>query len=170
VADERGNFDWAAPDDEVHAFVNELERPVGTYLYGRRMYHVLVAWETMPTEDQPAVIRDYAEIWRASDKIVYSTTLDAAASARTKIERSFDPDAIRQLKTQAARDLSVGGPGLAAQALKAGLVDECHLFVAPVIVGGGTRFLPDGLRLDLALIEERRFGNGTVYLQYRTKT
>jgi len=170
VADEQGNFDWAAPDEEVHAFVNELERPVGTYLYGRRMYDVLVAWETMPTEDQPAVIRDYAEIWRAADKIVYSTTLATAASAKTQIERSFDPDAVRQLKTKAERDLSVGGPGLAAQALQAGLVDECHLFVAPVIVGGGTRFLPEGLRLDLELAEERRFGNGTVYLQYRTKT
>ena len=170
VADEQGNFDWAAPDEEVHAFVNELERPVGTYLYGRRMYDVLVAWETMPTEDQPNVIRDYAEIWRAADKIVYSTTLATAASAKTQIERSFDPDAVRQLKTKAERDLSVGGPGLAAQALQAGLVDECHLFVAPVIVGGGTRFLPEGLRLDLELAEERRFGNGTVYLQYRTKT
>ena len=170
VADEQGNFDWAAPDEEVHAFVNELERPVGTYLYGRRMYDVLVAWETMPTEDQPAVIRDYAEIWRAADKIVYSTTLGTAGSARTQIERSFDPDAVRELKKKAARDLSVGGPGLAAQALQAGLVDECHLFVAPVIVGGGTRFLPEGLRLDLELAEERRFGNGTVYLQYRTKT
>ena len=170
VADEQGNFDWAAPDEEVHAFVNELERPVGTYLYGRRMYDVLVAWETMSTEDQPAVIRDYAEIWRAADKIVYSTTLATAASAKTQIERSFDPDAVRQLKTKAERDLSVGGPGLAAQALQAGLVDECHLFVAPVIVGGGTRFLPEGLRLDLELAEERRFGNGTVYLQYRTKT
>ena len=170
VEDAEGNFDWAAPDEEVHAFVNELERPVGTYLYGRRMYDVLVAWETMSTEDQPAVIRDYAEIWRAADKIVYSTTLATAASAKTQIERSFDPDAVRQLKTKAERDLSVGGPGLAAQALQAGLVDECHLFVAPVIVGGGTRFLPEGLRLDLELAEERRFGNGTVYLQYRTKT
>ena len=170
IEDERGRFDWAAPDEEVHAFVNELERRVGTYLYGRRMYDVLVAWETMPTEDQPAVIRDYVEIWRAADKIVYSTTLATAASAKTQIERSFDPDAVRQLKTKAERDLSVGGPGLAAQALQAGLVDECHLFVAPVIVGGGTRFLPEGLRLDLELAEERRFGNGTVYLQYRTKT
>ena len=167
VADEHGNFDWAAPDDEVHAFVNELERPVGTYLYGRRMYEVMVAWETMPTEDQPAVIRDYAEIWRAADKIVYSTTLEAAASAKTQIERSFDPEAVRELKTKAAHDLSVGGPGLAAQALAAGLVDECRLFIAPVIVGGGTRFLPEGLRLDLELAEERRFANGTVYLHYR---
>ena len=169
VADEQGNFDWAAPDDEVHAFVNELERPVGTYLYGRRMYDVLVAWETMPTEGQPDVIRDYAEIWRAADKIVYSTTLATASSAKTQIERSFHPDAVRELKTQAARDLSVGGPGLAAQALAAGLVDECHLFLVPVIVGGGTRSLPEGLRLDLELIGERRFGNGTVYLHYRTK-
>ena len=170
VADEQGNFGWAEPDEEVHAFVNELERRVGTYLYGRRMYDVLVAWETMDLTDQPPVIRDFAGLWRAADKIVYSTTLATAASAKTQIERSFDPDAVRKLKAQAARDLSVGGPGLAAQALQAGLVDECHLFVAPVIVGGGTRFLPEGLRLDLELAEERRFGNGTVYLQYRTKT
>jgi dihydrofolate reductase len=169
VADEHGNFDWAAPDDEVHAFVNELERPVGTYLYGRRMYDVMVAWETMKTEDQPAVIGDYAEIWRATDKIVYSTTLGTAASARTQIERSFDPEAVRQLKTTSARDLSVGGPGLAAQALAAGLVDECHLCIVPAIVGGGTRFFPEGLRLDLELVEERRFDNGTVYLHYRTQ-
>jgi dihydrofolate reductase len=169
VADEHGNFDWAAPDDEVHAFVNELERPVGTYLYGRRMYDVMVAWETMPIDDQPAVIRDYAEIWRAADKIVYSTTLGTAASAKTQIERSFDPVVVRQLKAEAMRDLSVGGPGLAAHALAAGLVDECHLFVAPVIVGGGTRFLPEGLRLDLELGGERCFDNGTVYLQYRTR-
>ena len=168
VADEHGNFDWATPDEEVHAFVNKLERPLGTYLYGRRMYDVMVAWETMPTEDQPAVIRDYAEIWRAADKIVYSTTLDKPLSAKTQIERSFDPEAVGQLKTKAQRDLSVGGPGLAAHALAAGLVDECHLFVAPVIVGGGTRFFPDGLRLDLELAQERRFANGTVYLRYRT--
>ena len=170
VADEQGNFDWAAPDNEVHAFVNDLERPVGTYLYGRRMYAVMVAWETMPTEDEPTVIRDYAEIWRATDKIVFSTTLDNASSDKTRIERSFDPDVVRQLKHSARRDLSVGGPGLAAHALAAGLVDECHLFVAPVIVGGGTRFLPEDLRLDLELVEERRFGNGTVYLQYRPKS
>ena len=170
VADEQGNFDWAAPDAEVHAFVNDLERSVGIYLYGRRMYDVMVAWETMPTEDQPDVIRDYAEIWRVADKIVYSTTLETAASDRTRIERSFESEAVRQLKQSAPRDLSVGGPGLAAHALAAGLVDECHLFVAPVIVGGGTRFLPEGLRLDLELVEERRFGNGTVYLQYRMKS
>ena len=169
VADEHGNFDWAAPDEEVHAFVNELERSVGTYLYGRRMYDVMVAWETMPTEDQPAVISDYAEIWRAADKIVYSRTLDTAASARTQIERSFDPEAVRQLKTKASRDISVGGPGLAAEALAAGLVDECHLFVVPIIVGGGTRFLPKGLRLDLELADNCRFANGTVYLHYRTR-
>ena len=170
VADEHGNFDWAAPDDEVHAFVNELERPLGTYLYGRRMYDVMVAWETMPAQDQPAVIRDYAEIWRAADKIVYSTTLYKPFSAKTQIEHSFDPQAVRQLKTKAQHDLSVGGPGLAAHALAAGLVDECHLFVVPVIVGGGTPFLPEGLRLDIELAEERRFDNGTVYVHYRTKS
>ena len=170
VADRHGNFDWAAPDEDVHVFVNELERPVGTYLYGRRMYEVMVAWETMSTADQPAVIRDYAEIWRAADKIVYSTTLETVTSERTRTERSFDPEAVRRMKAQASSDLSVGGPGLAASALAAGLVDECHLFVAPVIVGGGTRFLPDGLQLDLELAAERRFDNGTVHLHYRTKT
>jgi dihydrofolate reductase len=139
VADQDGNFDWAEPDEEVHTFVNDLQRPVGTYLYGRRLYDVMVAWETMHTRaDQPHVIQDFAEIWQAADKIVYSRTLEAVSSARTRIERVFDPDAVRQLKASAARDLTVGGPDLAAQAFKAGLVDECHLFVAPVVVGGAS--------------------------------
>ena len=167
VADENGNFEWAAPSDDVHAFVNELERSVGTYLYGRRMYEVMVAWETMATENQADVVRDYAEIWRAADKIVYSTTLGMATSAKTRVERTFDPEAVRQLKATASRDVSVGGPALAAQALAAGLVDECRLFVTPVLVGGGTRSLPEGVRLDLELTDERRFDNGTVYLGYR---
>ncbi len=167
VADENGNFDWAAPSDDVHAFVNELERSVGTYLYGRRMYEVMVAWETMATENQPDVVRDYAEIWRAADKIVYSTTLGMATSAKTRVERAFDPEAVRQLKATASGDVSVGGPDLAAQALAAGLVDDCRLFVTPVLVGGGTRSLPEGVRLDLELTDERRFDNGTVYLGYR---
>jgi dihydrofolate reductase len=169
VADEVGNFDWAEPDEEVHRFVNDLERPVGTYLYGRRMYEVMVFWETAGGADQPAFVRDFAEIWRAADKIVYSKTLESVSSARTRIERAFDPDDVRQLKATADRDLTVGGPGLAAQALEAGLVDECHFFVAPVVVGGGTRSLPDGLRLDLELLDERRFGSGVVYLRYRTR-
>jgi dihydrofolate reductase len=171
VADEDGKFDWAAPDEEVHAFVNDLERPVGTYLYGRRMYEVMVAWETMqtPPGEFPA-IRDYAEIWRAADKIVYSKTLEAPSSSRTRLERDFDPDAVRRLKASAGREISVGGPELAAQAIAAGLVDECHLFVSPVVVGAGTRALPAGLRLQLELLDERRFQNGVVYLHYEVLT
>lgn len=166
VADRQGKFDWSAPDEEVHGFVNDLEREVGTYLYGRRMYEVLRTWETMETEGRPAVIQDYAAIWQGADKIVYSTTLEQASSARTRIERHFDPDTIRELKTTAERDLSVGGPGLAAQAIKAGLVDELHLFVTPVVVGGGTQWLPDGVRLQLELMDEHRFGNGVIHLHY----
>jgi dihydrofolate reductase len=139
VADEDGKFDWAAPDEEVHSFVNELERPVGIYLYGRRMYEVMVYWETADTlaDQSPPPERDFAEIWQAADKVVYSKTLEQASSARTRIEREFDPEAVRRLKASAERDLSVGGPDLAAQAIKAGLVDELHLFVTPIIVGGG---------------------------------
>jgi dihydrofolate reductase len=170
VADEHGNFDWAEPDEEVHTFVNDLARPVGTFLLGRRMYEVLVYWETIALADQPPFIRDFAEIWQAADKIVYSRTLDAVSSARTRIEREFDPEAVRQLKAAAERDLTVGGPELAALAFKAGLVDECHLFVAPIVVGGGTQSLPDNVRLELELLDERRFRNGTVYLSYRTRT
>ncbi len=170
VADEDGNFDWAVPDEEVHAFVNDLERPVGTYLYGRRMYEVMVAWETMNTTDQPPFMRDFADIWRAADKIVYSKTLETVSSARTRMERDFDPEAVRQMKASAGRDITVGGPDLAAQAIEAGLVDECHLFVAPIVVGGGKPSLPNGVRLKLELLKERRFGNGTVHLHYRTRT
>jgi dihydrofolate reductase len=165
VADADGNFDWSAPDEEVHAFVNDLERSIGTYLYGRRMYEVLVAWETM--DDDEPVMRDYAEIWRAADKIVYSTTLEDVASERTRIEREFDPEAVRRLKDEAASDLSVGGPHLAAEALRSGLVDEVNLLLAPVIIGGGNPALPDGVRLQLELIDERRFAGGTVHLRYR---
>jgi dihydrofolate reductase len=168
TADANGKFDWAAPDEEVHAFVNDKERPVGTYLYGRRMYETMVYWETASTgNDQPAATRDYARIWQAADKVVYSSTLDAVASARTRLEREFDPDAVRRLKEAAERDVTVGGPGLAAQAFAAGLVDECHLFLNPVAVGGGTSALPVGLRLELELLDEHRFGNGVVYLRYR---
>ncbi|MGH8827688.1 MAG: dihydrofolate reductase family protein [Jiangellaceae bacterium] len=171
IADEDGNFDWASPDEEVHSFVNDLERPVGTYLYGRRMYEVMIGWETAHTlADQPRVMQDFADIWRAADKVVYSTTLGAVSSARTRIERAFDPEAIRQIKATATHDLSVGGPNLAAQAFKAGLVDECHLFITPVIVGGGKQSLPNGVRLQLELLDERRFGNGTVHLRYRART
>lgn len=168
IADEEGNFDWAAPDEEVHAFVNDLERPVGTYLYGRRMYEVMVAWETMDTgPDQTPAMRDYAEIWRAADKVVYSKTLEAVSSARTRIERNFDPEAVRRMKASAESDITVGGSVLAAEALEAGLVDECHLFLSPVVVGGGKRALPDNLRLALELLDERRFGSGVVHLHYR---
>jgi len=171
VADTNGNFDWAAPDEEVHSFVNELERTVGTYLYGRRMYEVMLYWETAHTlSDQPAFIQDFAAIWQAADKIVYSRTLGSVSSARTRLERDFDADAMRRLKATAERDISVGGPTLAAEAIKARLVDEFHLFVVPTVVGGGTRSLPSEVRLDLALRDERRFGNGTVYLRYAVDT
>ncbi|HEX4678803.1 MAG TPA: dihydrofolate reductase family protein [Gaiellaceae bacterium] len=165
VADESGNFDWAAPDTEVHAFVNDLERTAGTYLYGRRMYETMVYWETAP-DGQPPVVQDYKEIWQAADKIVYSTTLETVSSAKTRLERDFDPEAVRQLKAEADRDLTVGGPGLAAHAIRASLVDEYHLFVNPVVIGGGTRALPDSVRVNLELLSERRFANGVVYLQY----
>jgi dihydrofolate reductase len=168
VADADGKFDWAAPDEEVHSFVNDLERPVGTYLYGRRMYEVMVFWET--ASDRTPVIQDFAEIWQAAEKIVYSRTLEAVSSARTRIEREFDPEEVRQLIARAVREISVGGPDLAAQAIKAGLVDEYHLFVTPVVVGGGRRALPDGVRLELELLDERRFGSGVVHLHYRTET
>ncbi|HKF19031.1 MAG TPA: dihydrofolate reductase family protein [Candidatus Dormibacteraeota bacterium] len=171
VADEEGNFDWAEPDEEVHTFFNDLERPVGTYLYGRRMYEVMVAWETMHTlADQPPFVQDFAEIWQAADKIVYSGTLEKVTSARTRIERDFDPEAVRQMKAAAERDITVGGPDLAAQAFKAGLVDECHLFIVPVVVGGGKRSLPDNIRLKLELLNERRFGSGVVHLRYRIRS
>jgi len=169
VADPDGRFDWAAPDEEVHAAVNELERPVGTYLYGRRMYRVMAYWESAP-DDAPAVERDYAQIWRAADKVVYSSTLDAPVTSRTRIERSFDPAAVAELKASSERDLSVGGPGLAAHALRAGLVDELQLLVTPVVVGGGTSFLPDDVRLDLELLDQRRFGNGAVLLRYDVRS
>jgi dihydrofolate reductase len=166
VADENGNFDWGEPDEEVHTYVNDLLRQVGTYLYGRRMYEVLVAWETIETADQPSYMGEYADIWRAADKVVYTRTLEAVASKRTRIERDFDPEAVRQMKARAERDLIVGGPSLAAQAFKAGLIDEHHLFVSPIIVGAGNQALPDGVRLELELLDEHRFDNGTVHLRY----
>jgi dihydrofolate reductase len=164
VADADGRFEWAAPDAEVHAAVNDLERQVGTMLLGRRMYEVLAVWETM--DDPEPVMADFAQIWRAAEKVVYSTTLEQPSTARTRIERTFDPEAVRALKAGTDRDLSVGGPHLAAQAFAAGLVDEVQLFLSPVIIGGGTRALPDGVRVGLALQDERRFGNGVVFLRY----
>jgi dihydrofolate reductase len=157
-------------DDAARTFVNDLERAVGTYLYGRRMYEVMLHWETAPTlADQPPFVRDFAQLWRAADKIVYSTTLGTVSSVGTRIERRFDPEAIRRLKASAGRDITVGGPALAAQAFKAGLVDECHLLVTPIVVGGGKQSLPDDVRVPLELLDERRFGNGVVHLHYRTE-
>jgi dihydrofolate reductase len=168
VEDKQGKFDWAAPDDEVHAFVNDLDRPIGTYLYGRRLYETMVFWETAAASgDMDAVSRDFAEIWRAADKVVYSRTLQAPSSARTRIERDFDPAAIRRLKESSARDILVGGAELAGEAIAAGLVDECHLFLGPVIVGGGKRALPDDVHVRLTLLAERRFRSGVVHLHYR---
>jgi dihydrofolate reductase len=170
VADGDGNFGWAQPDAEVHSFVNELERPTGTYLLGRRMYEVLRYWDAPPDlAEQEPYIREFAEIWQDSDKIVYSSSLEAATSARTRVERSFDAPAVSRMKETAKADLSVGGPTLAAEALRAGLVDELHQFLNPVVVGGGTTWLPPGLHLELELLDERRFKAGVVHLHYRTK-
>jgi dihydrofolate reductase len=166
IADQDGGFDWAAPDEEVHAFVNDLTRPAGTHLLGRRMYEVLQPWDAVPTDEGPQVMRDFAELWQGTDKIVYSTTLQTVSGPRTRLERRFDPDMVRALKRSAVRDLTVGGPGLAAAALAAGLVDELQLFLHPVIVGGGTAALPDGVHLDLELLDERRFASGVVFLGY----
>ncbi len=167
VEDEHGGFDWAAPDDEVFGFVNELERPIGTYLYGRRMYETMVYWETEGTgEGSSAVVRDFARIWRSAEKIVYSRTLRTPSSARTRVEPSFDPDSIRVLKESSQADLTVGGAELAGQALAAGLVDECQLFLVPVLVGGGKPALPRNVSAKLELLDERRFQRGVVYLRY----
>jgi dihydrofolate reductase len=168
VADEAGNFEWAAPSEEVHAFVNDLERPIGTHLYGRRLYEVMIGWETMDTlPDQTPVMLDFAAICQAAEKVVYSRTLDTVSTARTRIERAFDPEAIRQMKAEADHDISIGGATLAGEAIRAGLVDELHLLVNPVVVGGGTPSLPDDVRWTLELLDQRRFANGVVYLRYR---
>ena len=171
VTDENGAFDWAAPDEEVHRFVNDLERRVGTYLYGRRMYEVMLAWEDPATVvDEPLFMRDFAQLWQAADKVVYSRTLESVSSARTRIERDFVPDEVRRMKAAADGDLTIGGPDLAGQAIRAGLVDELHLLVVPVVVGAGKRCLPAGVRLRLELLDQRRFGGGVVYLRYRIGT
>ena len=165
VVDAEGKFDWAAPDEEVHAFVNELERPIGTYLYGRRMYETMAVWDDADAwADARPVSREFSEIWRAADKVVYSRTLESVSSARTRLERAFDPEAVRRMKAEG--DVSVGGAELAAEALHAELVDEIHLFLTPVIVGGGRRALPDGLRVSLELVDERRFAGGVVFVRY----
>jgi dihydrofolate reductase len=165
INDEDGRFDWTMPDDEVFRFITDFERPIGTYLYGRRLYQDMIYWETAQP-GQSDLELDFGRVWQAADKIVYSTTLDAVSSARTRIERTFDPEAIRQLKAQADRDITVGYAGLAGQAIKAGLVDECHLMIFPVLVGGGTRALPDGAHGQLELLGLRPFGSGVVHLHY----
>ena len=164
VEDEQGTFDWANPDEEVHAFVNGLVRSAGTHLYGRRMYETMVWWET---GEHAAVYRDYAEIWRAAVKVVYSRTLQAVSSERTRIEREFDASAIKRLKESSPSDITIGGAQLAGQAIAEGLVDECHLFLGPVLVGAGKRVLPAGVHAELELLDEHRFGSGVVYLHYR---
>jgi dihydrofolate reductase len=170
IEDRDGRFDWAAPDEEVHRFINNLERAAGTYLYGRRMYETLMVWETDPglAADSP-ITRDFAEVWQAADKIVYSRTLQAASTRKTQLKRNFDPEAVLQLKKTVEQDILIGGPELAAHAFRAGLIDECQLFLTPIIVGGGKPFLPANVRLELELLEERRFGNGVVFLRYQTK-
>jgi dihydrofolate reductase len=171
VNDESGGFSWAKPDEEVHSFENELERQIGTYLYGRRLYEVMRYWQDPPDlASQAPYIKDYAEIWQAADKVVYSRSLESPSTPRTRLEREFDAEAVGQMKEAAEADLSVGGPGLAAEALRAGLVDELHQVLYPVVVGGGTHWLPGGLRLDLELLDERRFAGGAVHLYYRART
>jgi dihydrofolate reductase len=171
VSDDAGNFDWAVPDEEVHAFINELERPIGTYLYGRKMYEAMAAWETPDTipNRTPAML-EFARIWQAADKIVYSRTLQTVSTGTTRLERNFEPEAVRNLKAKAARDIAVGGPVLASHAIRAGLVDEYHVFVAPIIVGSGKPFLPGEVCVDLQLIDERGFDNGMVHLRYRARS
>ena len=167
IADEEGRYDFTAPDDEVFRFITDFERPIGTYLYGRRLYQEMIFWETAhEPPGQTDLMLDFARVWQAADKIVYSTTLDTVSSARTRLERTFDPEAIRQLKARADRDITVGYANLAGQAIKAGLVDECHLMIVPVLVGGGTRVLPDGAHGQLELLGQRRFGNGWAHLHY----
>ena len=168
--DRDGNFDWSAPDEEVHMFINNLVRSAGTYLYGRRMYETMMVWETDPnlTADSP-IMRDFAQIWQTANKIVYSRTLGTVTTRKTQLERTFDPQAIRRMKEAVVQDILIGGPELAAHAFRAGLIDECHLFLTPIIMGGGKQSFPDNVRLELELLEERRFGSGVVFLRYRTR-
>jgi dihydrofolate reductase len=168
IEDAHGRFDFTAPDEEVFVFITDLVRSVGTHLYGRRMYETMAVWETdasLPAQSEP--MADFAMVWQAADKVVYSTTLQAASTARTRLERSFDPDSVRDMKRSATGDLTVGGANLAAHAFKGGLVDECHLFICPVLVGGGKPALPRDTRAELELVDERRFASGVVYLRYR---
>lgn len=170
IEDTDGSFGWAMPDEEVHAFINDLERDIGTHLYGRRMYETMAVWETVVAgPDVADVAVDYGEVWRGLDKVVFSTTLDAVTTSRTRLEREFDPDSVRRLVEDAERDVSIAGPDLAAHAFRAGLVDDVHLFVFPLIVGGGKPGLPQDVRLDLELVDHRRFANGVVHLHHRTR-
>jgi dihydrofolate reductase len=171
IADKNGNFDWAAPDEEVHTFINHLMRSIGTHLYGHQMYDVMVAWEVVDQlPNQPLSMLEFAKIWKAADKVVYSKTLHEVSSARTRIERAFNPDAVRQMKAERDRDMAVAGPNLAAQAIKAGLVDEIHLFITPILVGGGKQALPDDVLVKLELLGEHRFASGVVHLHYKVKS
>ncbi len=167
VADADGGFEWAHPDEDVHSAINDDERSIGTYLYGRRLYEVMSFWETAPSDDGPLPIRDYGNIWRSADKVVFSASLPAVSTRRTTLERTFDPVAVAALKKSADRDLGIGGPQLAAAALRAGLVDECQVWIVPAVVGGGNNWLPDGLKCSLQLTDLRRFGCGVVALRYR---
>jgi len=170
IEDKHGKFDWTAPDDEYFKFISNLVREAGTYLYGRRMYETMMVWETDPKlAAESPLRRDFAEIWQTANKIVYSKTLETVSTRKTQLERSLDPEAIRQLKEAVEQDILIGGPELAAHAFRSGLIDECHLFLMPIIVGGGKQFLPDNVRLELELLEERRFGSGVVFLRYRTR-
>ena len=170
IEDADGNFDWAMPDEEVHSFINNLERSAGTYLLGRRMYETMMVWETDPTlAADSEITRDFAQIWQTANKIVYSRTLGMVSTRKTQLERTFDPETIRQLKEAVEQDILIGGPELAAHAFRAGLIDECQLFLTPIIVGGGKQSLPEDVRLELELLEERRFGSGVVFLRYRTR-
>jgi dihydrofolate reductase len=171
IEDEHGSFDWTEPDDELFAFITDLVRPVGTYLYGRRLYDTMAVWETEPTlAAQSELMADFANVWQATDKVVYSTTLDDVSTARTRLEHSFDPDSVRDMKASATSDLTVGGAHLAAHAFKAGLVDECHLLIRPVLVGGGKPALPSNTRAELELLDDRRLSRGVVHLRYRIRS
>ena len=170
IEDRRGSFEWAAPDEEVHAYVNDLERPIGTYLYGRRMYETMRFWETAGAGDEDgAVSQDYAQLWRTADKVVYSRTLEEISTARTRIEHAFAPAEVRRLKESSDSDISIGGPALAAEAFRAGLIDELHLFLHPIVVGGGKSALPDDVRVQLDFLDERRFRSGVVHLHYKVR-
>ena len=169
--DEHGRFDWTATDDELFAFITDLVRPVGTYLYGRRLYETMAPWETEPAlAAQSKFMADFADVWQAAGKVVYSTTLDAVSTTKTRLEGTFDPGSVRDMKASATSDLTVGGAHLAAQAFKAGLVDECHLLIRPILIGGGKPALPSDTRTDLELLEDRQLSNGVVYLRYHVPT